>query len=114
MKKSKDIFTDKELEMVNLLMQDYESTNDIQSKLKRLFAGTIEQMLEAKVNEHLIYEKHCAEGSNKADPRDLTMAFRCVLDYDHPLFTCVNNVEIISCEINIQTIFRHYTFLLKI
>ena len=67
MKKSKDIFTDKELEMVNLLMQDYESTNDIQSKLKRLFAGTIEQMLEAKVNEHLSYEKHCAEGSNSPD-----------------------------------------------
>ncbi len=47
MRKSKNILTDKEMELVGLLMQDCQSTGDIQSKLKRLFAGTIEQMLEA-------------------------------------------------------------------
>jgi len=47
MKTSKNILTDKELELVSMLMQDCKSTGDIQSKLKRLFAGTIEQMLEA-------------------------------------------------------------------
>lgn len=32
----------KEMELVKLLMAEYESTGDIQEKLKRLFAGTIE------------------------------------------------------------------------
>ncbi len=33
MKKSKNILTDKEMELVNLLMQDCQSTGDIQSKI---------------------------------------------------------------------------------
>lgn len=44
MRKQKNILTDKEMELVSLLMQDCQSTGDIQTKLKRLFAGTIEQM----------------------------------------------------------------------
>lgn len=58
MRQSKNILTDKEMELVRLLMQDCQSTGDTQSKLKRLFAGTIEQMLEAEMEEHLGYEKH--------------------------------------------------------
>jgi len=46
------------LELVSMLMQDCKSTGDIQSKLKRLFAGTIEQMLKAEMDEHLGYVKH--------------------------------------------------------
>ena len=42
MKASKNILTEKEMELVGLLMQDCQSTGDIQTKLKRLFAGTIE------------------------------------------------------------------------
>ena len=42
---------------MKLLMADCESTGDIQAKLKKLFAGTIEQMLEAEMDEHLGYEK---------------------------------------------------------
>ena len=42
MKKTNHKLTDKEMELVSLLMQDCQSTGDIQSKLKRLFAGTIE------------------------------------------------------------------------
>ena len=49
MKQSKNILTDKEKELVNLLMQDCQSTDDIHAKLKRLFAGTIEQILEAEM-----------------------------------------------------------------
>jgi putative transposase len=45
MRTSKNILTDKELELVSKLMQDCKNTSDIQSKLKRLFAGTIEQIL---------------------------------------------------------------------
>ena len=39
---------EKEMELVKLLMRDCRTTGDILAKLKRLFAGTIEQMLEAE------------------------------------------------------------------
>lgn len=52
--------SEKEMELVKLIMAECESTGDIQAKLKRLFAGTIEQMLEAEMDEHLGYEKHCS------------------------------------------------------
>lgn len=70
MKTSKNILTDKELELVSLLMQDCKSTSDIQSKLKRLFAGTIEQMLEVEMDEHLGYEKHSVGGNNSGNSRN--------------------------------------------
>ncbi len=38
-----------EKELVQLLKADCESTGDIQAKLKKLFAGTIEQMLEVEM-----------------------------------------------------------------
>lgn len=68
--KSKNILTEKEMDLVNLLMQDCQSTADIQSKLKRLFAGTIEQMLESEMEEHLGYEKHSVEGNNSGNSRN--------------------------------------------
>ncbi len=34
-------------------MADSKTTGDVQARLKRLFAGTIEQMLEAEMDEHL-------------------------------------------------------------
>ena len=43
MKRSKNILSEQEMELVSLLMADCQSTGDIQAKLKRLFAGTIEQ-----------------------------------------------------------------------
>lgn len=70
MKRSKNILTEKEMELVSLLMQDCQSTGDIQSKLKRLFAGTIEQMLEAEMDEHLGYEKHSLLGNNSGNSRN--------------------------------------------
>jgi putative transposase len=70
MKTSKNILSEKEKELVSLLMQDCKSTADIQSKLKRLFAGTIEQMLEAEMDEHLRYEKHDAAGNNSGNSRN--------------------------------------------
>ncbi len=42
--------SEKEKQLVQLLMADCESTEDIQAKLKKLFAGTIEQMLEAEMD----------------------------------------------------------------
>ena len=70
MKTSKNILSEKEMELVSLLMQDCKSTSDIQAKLKRLFAGTIEQMLEAEMDEHLGYEKHNNAGDNTGNSRN--------------------------------------------
>ena len=70
MKKSKNILTEKEMELVSLLVADCQNTGDIQSKLKRLFAGTIEQMLEAEMEEHLGYDKHSISGNNTGNSRN--------------------------------------------
>jgi len=70
MRQSKNILTEKEMELVSLIMSDCQSTGDIQTKLKRLFAGTIEQMLEAEMEEHLGYEKHSVEGKNTGNSRN--------------------------------------------
>lgn len=70
MKRSKNILNEKEIELVSLLIQDCQTTGDIQAKLKRLFAGTIEQMLEVEMEEHLGYEKHSIEGNNSENSRN--------------------------------------------
>ena len=61
---------EKEMELVKLLMADCETTGDIQTKLKRLFAGTIEQMLEAEMDEHLGYEKNSVSCNNSGNSRN--------------------------------------------
>ena len=81
MKRSKNILTEQEMDFVNLLMQDCESTGDIQSKLKRLFAGAIEQMLEAEIEEHLGYEKHSTKGDNSGNSRNGYVKKTIISDY---------------------------------
>jgi len=70
MKKSKNILTEKEMELVELLMSDCQSTGDIQAKLKRLFASSIEQMLESEMDEHLGYDKNSVAGNNSGNSRN--------------------------------------------
>ncbi len=70
MRQSKNNLTDKEKELVRILMSDCHSTADIQMKLKRLFAGTIEEMLEAEMDEHLGYEKNSIRGNNSGNSRN--------------------------------------------
>jgi putative transposase len=70
MRTSKHNLSEREKELVSLLMQDCQSTGDIQTKLKRLFAGSIEQMLEAEIEEHLGYEKHNVAGNNSGNSRN--------------------------------------------
>jgi putative transposase len=70
MKVSKNALTDQEKEFVSLLMQDCQSTGDIQAKLKRLFAGTIEQMLESEMDEHLGYDKNDNAGDHSGNSRN--------------------------------------------
>lgn len=67
---------EREMEPVKLLMADCQinlfilATGDIQAKLKRLFAGTIEQMLEVEMDEHLGYEKNSVAGNNSGNSRN--------------------------------------------
>ena len=70
MQTSKNILTQREKELVELLMADCQSTGDIQTKLKRLFAGTIEQMLEIEMDEHLGYDKNSVLGNNSGNSRN--------------------------------------------
>ena len=57
-------------ELVKLLASECSSMEDIHVMLKNLFGGTIEQMLEAEMEEHLGYEKHSTEGNNSGNSRN--------------------------------------------
>ena len=70
MKIVKNILSEKEMELVPFLMTDCKSTGDIQDKLKRLFAGTIEQIIEEEMDEHLGYEKNSIAGNNSGNSRN--------------------------------------------
>lgn len=70
MKQSKKLLTPHEQELVQHLMSDCQNTGDIQEKLKRLFAGTIEQMLESEMDAHLGYEKHNNSGDHTGNSRN--------------------------------------------
>lgn len=70
MKQRKTAPTAHEQELINLLMSECKTTGDIQAKLKQLFAGAIEQMLEAEMDEHLGYEKHSAAGNRSGNSRN--------------------------------------------
>jgi len=54
-KMTKHGLSEKEKELAQMLMAECKSTRDILETMKRLFAGTIEQMLEAEMDEHLGY-----------------------------------------------------------
>lgn len=79
--------SEKEMELVQYLMADCKSIGDVQEKLRRLFAGTIEQMLETEMDKHLGYEKHSAAGNNTGNSQ-------CSDDKN----TVLNNLEIIRRE----------------
>jgi len=66
----KNTLSEKEMDLVKYLMSDRRTTGDIQEKLKQLFAGTIEQMLEAEMDEYLGYEKNSVAGNNSGNSRN--------------------------------------------
>ncbi len=70
MKTTKHSLNTKEMELVKQLIANCENTGDVQAMLKRLFAGTIEQMLEAEMEEHLGYEKNSVAGNNSGNSRN--------------------------------------------
>lgn len=57
-------------ELVRLLAQECGSIQDIHQLLKNLFKETIEQMLEAEMDEHLGYEKHNPMGDLSGNSRN--------------------------------------------
>ena len=81
MNTTRNELSEREKELVELLMRECETTSDIQEKLKRLFAGTIEQMLEAEMDEHLGYEKNSAMGNNTGNSRNGYGKKRIISDY---------------------------------
>ncbi|MDR2658286.1 MAG: transposase [Oscillospiraceae bacterium] len=62
--------TEEETALVTQLIKGCRTSGDIQAKLKRLFAGSVEKMLEAEMDEHLGYEKHNNEGDNSGNSRN--------------------------------------------
>ena len=61
---------EKAKELVGLLAQECASMQDIQDMLKTLFKGTIEEMLEAEMDEHLGYDKHSVSGDLTGNSRN--------------------------------------------
>jgi len=61
---------EKAKELIGILTEDCENMEDVQALLKSLFKGTIEQMLESEMEEHLGYEKHEYLGNNSGNSRN--------------------------------------------
>ncbi|MDD4264298.1 MAG: transposase [Firmicutes bacterium] len=61
---------EKERELVGLLAKQCKDIGDVQSLLKNLFKGTIEEMLEAEMDDHLRYEKHSLNGDGSGNSRN--------------------------------------------
>ncbi len=61
---------DRAQELTKLLAAECTTTGEIETMLKRLFAGTIEQMLEAEMERHLGYAKNSVEGNNSGNSRN--------------------------------------------
>ncbi|MGC7870602.1 IS256 family transposase [Desulfosporosinus sp. SYSU MS00001] len=52
------------------LAKGCKSVEDIQEKLKDLFKGTLQEIFEAEMDDHLGYEKHSSEGDNTGNSRN--------------------------------------------
>lgn len=61
---------EKRKELVTELAEECRTLKDVQSLLKGLFKETIEQMLQAEMDEHLGYEKSDSAGNNSGNSRN--------------------------------------------
>jgi len=62
--------TERAKELISLLSAECGNMQDVQAMLKNLFKGTIENMLEAEMEEHLGYEKHSPFGDLSGNSRN--------------------------------------------
>ncbi len=58
------------LQLAKEMAKDCKSVEDVQSLMKDLFKGTIEEILEAEMEEHLGYKKHSVTGKNSGNSRN--------------------------------------------
>lgn len=61
---------EKEMQLVSLLSEECTTPVELTTKLKNLFAGALEKMLEAKMDDHLGYEKNSVLGNNSGNSRN--------------------------------------------
>jgi len=62
--------TTEEKELASLIAAQCKNQGDIHTVLKRLFAGTVEEILEAEMSEHLGYDKNSVTGNNSGNSRN--------------------------------------------
>ena len=61
---------EKEQALVESLGKECKTPAELSAKLKELFAGTLEKMLEAELDEHLGYEKNSVQGNGSGNSRN--------------------------------------------
>jgi len=61
---------EKEMQLATLLSEECATPAELTAKLKNLFAGALEKMLEAEMEEHLGYEKNSVLGNNSGNSRN--------------------------------------------
>ena len=61
---------EQEKQLVEMICEGCSTPADVTSKLKELFAGTIQKMLEAEMDEHLGYDKNSVFGNNSGNSRN--------------------------------------------
>jgi len=61
---------EKEMQLVSLISKKCSTPGELTEKLKSLFSGALEKMLEAEMDEHLGYEKNSIAGNNSGNSRN--------------------------------------------
>jgi len=61
---------EKEMQLAALICEGCTTPAELTAKLKNLFSGALEKMLEAEMDEHLGYEKHSVLGKNSGNSRN--------------------------------------------
>jgi putative transposase len=62
--------SEKEMELAALICKGCTTPVELTAKLKNLFSGALEKLLEAEIDEHLGYEKHSVLGNNSGNSRN--------------------------------------------
>ena len=62
--------SEREKELIGLIASECATPKDVTTKLKEMFAVTLEQMLESEMDEHLGYMKHSPEGDLSGNSRN--------------------------------------------
>ena len=61
---------EKEMQLAEILSEECRTPGEITEKLKNLFAGTLQKMLEGEMDEHLGYDKNSVSGNNSGNSRN--------------------------------------------